>query len=269
MGRRKKGSDNAVNLFSFQDVLACLTGVLIMVSLLLCIDGLSNTISMAKGAKAAGQPIDVAAQVQQLSQEVATLRKAVDERAGGVDVSRQVVDVMDDRVKQVAEETDRARRRDEVAARELESRRKELQRLQDETVAAKDAAAESTRNALQAELRERVRFRAGQTYQKAPVFLEVGSGRLALGELDANRTPVLVARLEGADAEARVVGALGKRLPDTSYMVFVVHQDAIPRFEALRDAMFRRGYEVGWQLWADPKDRDFLDGAEPAKGAAP
>ena len=50
MARRKKSSENAVNLFSFQDVLACLTGVLIMVSLLLCIDGLSDNVSIIAGA---------------------------------------------------------------------------------------------------------------------------------------------------------------------------------------------------------------------------
>ena len=269
MGRRKKGSDNAVSLFSFQDVLACLTGVLIMVSLLLCIDGLSSNINMAKGAQAAGQPMDMTAQVERLTQEVAVLRKAVEDRKGGVDVSKQVVDVLDDRVKQVAEEAEKAKRRDDALAAELAARNKELAKLREEEAAAKDAATAATRSALQVELRERVRFRAGQTYQKAPVFVEVGTGRLVVGELDASRTPILVARLEGADAENRLVGALGKRMPDTSYIVFVVHQDAIPRFESLRDAMFRRGCEVGWQLWADPKGRDFLDGAEQAKGTAP
>ena len=145
MGRRKKSSENAVNLFSFQDVLACLTGVLIMVSLLLCIDGLSSNINMAKGAQAAGQPMDMTAQVERLTQEVAVLRKAVEDRKGGVDVSKQVVDVLDDRVKQVAEEAEKAKRRDDALAAELAARNKELAKLREEEAAAKDAATAATR----------------------------------------------------------------------------------------------------------------------------
>jgi hypothetical protein len=57
-------------------------------------------------------------------------------------------------------------------------------------------------------------------------------------------------------------------MPDTSYMVFVVHQDSIARFERLRDAMIRRGYEVGWQLW-DGTPASFLDGAAESQGQVP
>jgi len=48
----------------------------------------------------------------------------------------------------------------------------------------------------------------------------------------------------------------------------VVHQDSIPRFERLRDAMIRRGYDVGWQLW-DGTPASFLDGADESQGQVP
>jgi hypothetical protein len=79
---------------------------------------------------------------------------------------------------------------------------------------------------------------------------------------------VRVADLRDPNADARIVGALGNRMPDTSYMVFVVHQDSIARFERLRDAMIRRGYEVGWQLW-DGTPASFLDGAAESQGQVP
>jgi hypothetical protein len=93
------------------------------------------------------------------------------------------------------------------------------------------------------------------------------AGKIVVGELDAARVPVHVATLADPDADARLVGALGARMPDKSYMVFVVHEDAIPRFEALRDAMIRKGFEVGWQLW-DGGEGGFLDGAAAVAGAA-
>jgi hypothetical protein len=50
--------------------------------------------------------------------------------------------------------------------------------------------------------------------------------------------------------------------------VFVVHEDAIQRFETLRNALIRRGYEVGWQLW-DGAEGGFLDGASESTGPVP
>jgi hypothetical protein len=103
------------------------------------------------------------------------------------------------------------------------------------------------------------------------VFVEATPRGLVVGELDASLVPRLVARLDDPGAENRLVGALGSRMPDTSYLVFVVREDAIPRFEALRDAMIRKGFEVGWQLWDGGKG-GFLDGATasvPASPAAP
>ena len=66
---------------------------------------------------------------------------------------------------------------------------------------------------------------------------------------------------------ARIVGALGTRLPGNSYLVFVVHEDAIARFESLRNALIRRGYEVGWQLWDGSSS--FLEGASESSGQVP
>ena len=281
MGRRKKSSENAVNLFSFQDVLACLTGVLIMVSLLLVIDGLSNNINMAKGAQPEAAPADAAARVDQLTQDIAVLKKQLDERKGGVDITKKEVDILDDRARQMAEEADRTRRRADAVRAEVEQARAAADAAQAESALAKEQLAAARRSEKQAELRERVRFRAGAQYSKTPVFVEVGSRGLHVGELDAERTPVLVAALDGADADNRLQAAMGRRMPDTSYVVFVVHEDAIPRFMGLRDAVFRRGYEVGWQLWDNSSAGGFLDGAEkaggasapaaapPAKGAAP
>jgi len=272
MARRKKSSENAVNLFSFQDVLACLTGVLIMVSLLLVIDGLSNTMNMTKGAQPEAAPADAAARIDQLTQDVAVLKKQLDDRKGGIDITKKEVDILDDRARQMAEEADRTRRRADALRAEIEQARAAADAAQADAAQAKEQLAAARRSEKQAELRERVRFRAGAQYSKTPVFVEVGSRGLSVGELDAERTPVLLAALDGSDAENRLQGAMGRRTPDASYVVFVVHEDAIPRFLALRDAVFRRGYEVGWQLWDNSAAGGFLDGAEKvggAPGAAP
>jgi len=148
-----------------------------------------------------------------------------------------------------AELAERTREREEVTARITEL---------------KDRIARSRRQADDQEMRQRVRFLPGSEYSKAPVFVEATASGLAIAELDQSKTPRLVARLDGPDADARLVGALGRRLPNAWYMVFVVHEDAIPRFETLRNAMIRKGYEVGWQLWQG-EPGGLFEGARPVE----
>lgn len=265
MGRRRRREEAPLSLFSFQDIMACLTGILILVALLLAVDGLSDAMQAAPGRPAA--QATAADRLPALREQVALLQRALDDRAGGRDVGKAEVDILDDRVRQLAMEAELARtRRAELEAaaaklrQEQEEESRRVERLRGEIAAA-------ARQEQQEALRERVRFRPGQRYPKSPVFVEPMAGGVALGELDAARTPVRIADLKDPGADARIVGSLGARLPDTSYMVFVVHEDAIPRFESLRNSMIRRGYEVGWQLWEG--SGSFLEGAAESGGQVP
>ncbi|MFM8640014.1 MAG: hypothetical protein ACKOEL_05195 [Planctomycetota bacterium] len=267
MGRRRKREEAPLSLFSFQDIMACLTGILIMVALLLAIDGLSDTMNATPGKDGSPDPAEAAARSAELRERVAILQRTIDDRRGGKDVAKGEVDILDDRVKQLAQEAERARRE----AEEASARRQAMTKDADDAMRQLQELRErlsSARKASQAQaVRERVRFKPGMRFPKSPVFVEALRDRIVLGELDAERTPVLVATLADPDAEARLVGALGPRLPDTAYLVFVVHEDAIPRFEQLRSRMIRRGYDVGWQLWKG-EPASMLDGAAETAGGA-
>ncbi len=270
MGRRKKRAEAPLSLFSFQDIMACLTGILIMVSLLLAFDGLSDAMQAVPG-KAAPHADDAAqgARAVELNQRIAILRRTIDERKGGIDVSKQEADLLDDRVRQLAQQAERTKERVAELDAELARLRSEDAKVGSERRALEERLSRARQSRQAQAMRDRVRFRPGQQYSKAPIFLETTANALILGELDASRTPLFLAKLTGPDAQQRLIGALGAHTPDNSYIVFVVHQDAIARFEALRDGLFRRGYEVGWQLW-DGSSGGFLEGAAsvPASGGA-
>ena len=268
MGRRKRREDAPLSLFSFQDIMACLTGILILVALLLAIDGLSDEMQATPGKSGTPEEAKAAESVDDLRERLAILTREIERRKGGKDVTQGEVDILDDRLRQMAQEAERARRRAEEASAERarvlaeqEAAARRVDELKQQVAAARKAAQADA-------LRERVKFRPGMKYPKAPVFVEPMVGKIVVGELDAARVPVHVATIADPDADARLVGALGARMPDKSYMVFVVHEDAIPRFEALRDRMIRRGYEVGWQLW-DGASGGFLDGAADSTGQVP
>ena len=268
MGRRKKREEAPLSLFSFQDIMACLTGILILVALLIAMDGLTDEMEATPGKSGVPNPEIAAARVPVLREQIAILQRSIDDRKGGRDVTKAEVDLLDYSSNDKAMLVKRARKR-------LLDTDAEMKRVTAEQAAATQQIEElrerivaATRAAEAQVLRERVKFRPGIKFSKAPVFVEPMTSGVVLGELDATRTPVRIADLKDPNADARIVGELAKRLPDTSYIVFVVHEDAIQRFETLRNALIRRGYEVGWQLW-DGATGGFLDGASESTGPVP
>jgi hypothetical protein len=268
MGRRKKREDAPLSLFSFQDIMACLTGILILVALLIAIDGLSDDMQVTPSKGGTPNPEIAAARIPVLREQIAILQRSIDDRKGGRDVTKAEVDLLDDSLKDRAMLVERARKRLSDADTEVKRIAVEQAELTKKVEELRERIATAKRSAEQQVLRERVKFRPGMKYPKAPVFVEPRTDGVVLGELDASLVPVRIADLKDPNADARIVGALVKRLPDTSYIVFVVHEDAIPRFETLRNALIRRGYEVGWQLW-DGASGGFLDGTAESTGPVP
>ena len=268
MGRRKKREDAPLSLFSFQDIMACLTGILILVALLIAIDGLSDDMQVTPSKGGTPNPEIAAARIPVLREQIAILQRSMDDHKGGRDVTKAEVDLLDDSLKDRAMLVERARKRLSDADTEVKRIAVEQAELTKKVEELRERIATAKRSTEQQVLRERVKFRPGMKYPKAPVFVEPRTDGVVLGELDASLVPVRIADLKDPNADARIVGALAKRLPDTSYIVFVVHEDAIPRFETLRNALIRRGYEVGWQLW-DGASGGFLDGTAESTGPVP
>jgi TolA-binding protein len=264
MGRRRKRDEAPLSLFSFQDIMACLTGILIMVSLLLAIDGLSDVMQVTPGKGEPQAPEDRTARIEELRQRIATLKRTVDERRGGIDVTKQEVDLLEERQRQMALDAERTRKRIAKADDDLARITKERTEADSRIATLKEELSRARAAADDQAMRERVRFRPGAKYSKTPVFIEVATKWLAVGELDSSMTPRLVAKIDDPDAERRLVGTIGDRVPDTSFAVLLVHEDAIPRFEQLRKTLYKRGYEVGWQLWDAKGEGGFLDAARAA-----
>ena len=115
MGRRKKREEAPLSLFSFQDIMACLTGILILVALLIAMDGLTDEMEATPGKSGAPNPEVAAARVPVLREQIAILQRSIDDRKGGRDVTKAEVDLLDYSSNDKAMLVKRARRR--LAAR--------------------------------------------------------------------------------------------------------------------------------------------------------
>lgn len=277
MGRRKKSEGAPLSLFSFQDIMACLTGILILIALLLAIDGLSDDMQATPGkaatpeeaAAAAKAAEDAAAQVPELQRRLEELRKDLEKRRAGRPVTEEEARIVETRAEQLEAERKQVERRLEEARKELEAARRELASVDQRVKESMERIAESERDAKSRELRQRIRFRPGDEFAKAPIFVEPMAGGVVIGELDGTRTPAIVADLRDPGADERARRVIRRFDPASNYLVFVVHEDAIARFAALRRQL--AGWTVGWQLWEGTGS--MLEGAPPGpraeKGVAP
>jgi preprotein translocase subunit SecD len=269
MARRRKREDAPLSLFSFQDIMACLTGILILIALLLALDGLSDEIRDARprqDARSAEEVAAEAARAAELRRLQEELRKAIEARTSSRPVSETEAAVAERRAQQLEDEAAELREADASLRAQIERMRKDRAEAERLTKEAQDRLAAAERDAKAKEVRQRFRFRPGEVYAKAPVFVEPMHDRVVVGELDAKGTPVVLAEHRDPGADDRVREMLRTVDPGSRYLLFVVHDDAIARFAGLR----RRsgGFDIGWQLW-DGKSSLFEGAGPAAPGAAP
>ncbi len=266
MARKRKNTDTPITLFSFQDIMCCLVGVLVLIALTLAIEGLAAETLIERArvdpAAAAAATMEAQEQSTELEHQIQELQRELQARQSGSEVTQQEVEVLEARVRQEASDHERLRQR--LAALE--------ERVAQANAAARaraDEVARAQQQIIEAELalrRQRIRLRPGALALRTPFFVEVSAADLRVGDLDPSQAPVMAQTLPGFATDAQVVDAIGVRQPGSHYAVLVVHADGIARFGQLRDVLFGRGYEVGWQLW-DGSAGWFLEKAPTAASA--
>lgn len=275
-----QSKDAPLSFFSFQDIIASVTAMMVMVTLVIALDPLGDEISVRR--KPGSDSLSQAARVEQAQSRadaakasLAQARQALLERQAQPEVTADQVARMD---RLVGSERDGIAALERVAA----AGDAELRASEDRLLVATSALADAER-ALQRQkdlsadrlMQARVRAFEGPAEALRPLLLEIGPQSLVAGELDAARTPREIARCDGGDAVA--IPCLDLILRDHPasgwYVLLVARPDAVVRFAALRDALYGRGYEIGWQVW-DSATGGFLDrpdpvGDEPAAPDAP
>lgn len=285
MARRSRTRDSPpISLFAFQDIMAAVTGVLIMVTLILAIEPLAEEL-LAESSRPAGarvpapmaEPDEVPPEdeppmaLETAQRLVADLETEIERRrrAPVVDARRLEDTEFEVAALRAIERDVRSRSAHLAAALEAATREAALA---SERAAAATRARDGTAARLGREsLRARVRFLPGERYDKAPLFVEVRPDGCVVGGFDEAGVPTVLADGRAGAQTPSTPDALerllGGRSPDAFQLVFIVRQDALAPFVRLRDEFHERGWDVGWQLW-DAGEGGFFD-APTTLGSAP
>ena len=257
----KKGSESPMTFFSFQDIMACVTGIMILVTLMMALDPLADEVNTSRSsAEAESAATDHAGAKKRLAdaqQAITAATAALEEARARPQVTAEQLARMD---KLLGEERSglEAIQRVRLQADGDAQRREDRVIIIDREVAlAQDKVRAIKADLADKALRSRVMYQTGVRETLVPLLLETTPEGLAVGELDAAGTPKRHALL-GPDVADPLTIALKDHPKTDWYALLVVRAESVPAMNELRDALRSRGYEVGWQLW-DASQGGFFD----------
>ena len=224
MGRRKRREEAPLSLFSFQDIMACLTGVLILVALLLALDGLADEVQVTPSKGGAASETD-----STFRERIAILEREIALRKGGNDPADGEIDVLEERVRQLALDQDRTKAELNRATDSLRERKTTLEALSNRATVLRKQREDARSAARAAAMRARVDVRPSAKSGKAPVIVELSRARIDVGALDQENVPVRRQALPSKGGSPDLAGLerlLVDRPASTHYLMFVVHEDA-------------------------------------------
>lgn len=252
----KQSKDAPLSFFSFQDIIASVTALLVLITLVIALDPLGDEVSLRKRSAPApmsqeGRAEQARVRLESATSAIAQARQALQERQAQPNVTADLVARMD---RLIGPDRDGVAALEQVAAKgdaELRAIEDRLLVVQTET---KDTEREIVKS-LDAErdriMRSRVRVFKGPPETLKPLLLELRPDAVVVGTLNDSNVPVELARCDGSgkdltDCIARLIEAHPKQ---EWYGLLVVWADGLERFRDLRAAFIGRGYQVGWQIW--------------------
>jgi hypothetical protein len=273
----KQSKDAPLSFFSFQDIIASVTALMVLITLVIALDPLGDEVALRKGSAPSpmsqqGRADQARVRLEQAQAAIAQARQALQERQSQPNVTADLIARME---RLVAPERDGVAALEQVAAQgdaELRAVEDRLLVVQTET---KDTERELIRR-REAEadrvMRSRVRVFQGPPETLKPLLVELRPDSVVIGTLDDSLVPVELKRCEGTGKQAiDCVADLLATYPKSEwYGLFVVWADGLDDFRDMRAAFIGRGYQVGWQIW-DGTNGGFFERPQddgPAEGDA-
>lgn len=286
MSRRGRTGAAAISLFSFQDIITSVTAIMILLVLILTLELVTRS-----------QQQGVAAEDRRVAQQLREAVQVLEQRAE--ELRREAVSLKDSATRAAgfsAEETERRREKARAEATRAERENQALEprvrtalseRRTAETTLVKSAAAtgdvtphrvaalEAAIAAMEeANRRERERQAAAgkrssatpgsrMVYNpdpdnaKRPVLLDVSSDRL-----DALEGPGQPPRSLGPEPGGEFRRWLDGFAKDTRYVVVILRPSGVGRYDLIREAIVKRGIEVGLELVGEAMGVEIADPKE-------
>jgi hypothetical protein len=256
MARRRKraAEESPVSFFSFQDIICCVTGILVLVTMILAME-LVNRNSLDKPqsgplgelrqemVRLRGE-IEVARKEQErLNKLLSTAKASILKASANAAVLPQNIPALEEGAKLA-----------EMQAAKVKTTLAEKESLRDQLQIELLGLASSTQTDAQRieEVKKQIAIEksrpdvpapGGAPSSLRPLYVEFSPSDVKIGQLSATGQPVLAQKLASYQA---FLSWAGKRKTTEEFFVLMVKPDTITDFAKLRFELRKLGFQVGW-----------------------
>lgn len=257
MSRRRRGG-NPFTLFSFQDIITSVMGIILLAALLLAVELVTRMPGQAASAASAAVQTQISGQITLVREDITALQQELKSLQGDVLAAARAIMVDSEFHEQVAQDQlqrlggelakltkhleDRNRELSRQEARGFERRRdrQKLEGLEAKTKKVEEEIADLKKS-------NRLFFNPIPGFAKKPWLIDISAEFVAVGPLSEDRKIATAPQHTFPDEQAFLAFA-GGLSSETDYFMILIRPSGIERFhlilEELRDREFDLGFDV-------------------------
>ena len=259
MSGRRKSDEAPMSFFSFQDIIACTTGIMVLLTLVLTMELMSKTLDAADQddpPSALAQALKQAkAKRDELNQRIKKGQKVLTNLAGGAIITKDQIDELIRIIALITKQTDAISKRIPPTKEQLagtfaaaNSTEKDIEGLKPE-VADLIAFIEKLKKQPMVTVFDR------SNDGKRPFWVECSPEHIVVSEIPQEGSAAGLARLlKRCDSPDRVAELLkwvkdSKRDPKKDKFILLVRPKAVHQWDILKPGLESLGFKVGTDVW--------------------
>ncbi|MDA1261888.1 MAG: hypothetical protein O3B75_03215 [Planctomycetota bacterium] len=278
----RRAATSPMSFFSFQDIMACVTGIMILVTLILAIDPLSN---QPLASTTPGQSEIIRKQLASAQERMKAAQESLEEKSAMLEAVRtteRVTGGQIQRIQQMQQEEERrlenTKKNKDAAAATLEKCESEIDLLTKDVKRAAEKERAIREQISNEQLKGRIIRQEGQFEPLQPILIEVTQEGVGIGNLDSEGVPkqTVFIHNEIMNRASLLWAAQWLKLLETYpppseanpmigwYALFIIRDDSVREAMHLYSNLFPDKWEAGWQIWDSTKG-GFFDPLEEPK----
>ena len=256
MARRKASSP--FSLFSFQDIITCVSGIIILITLVLALELIQRKLSppvqqtrlVASQIRAA--IADAETEINRLNAQLAAQTSRAQELAGfSEDTIRNDLENTRQQVKSLTADVESLKEQQMAAAKELE--KIQAERFAKKADEKKLADLESATNDLSQELnqvkQENKAYYNPRTADGRKVWLaQIGKGQVIVTPAGQDAPGVVLSLSDSLFSDSEFSDWLDERSPQSDFIFLLVQPDGADAFQEGQTLLERKGFSIGFDL---------------------
>lgn len=266
--RRRKNQGTPMSFFSFQDIISCTTGIMVLITLMLTMHLMTKTMN-ADQAPPPSDPsaleeavADAKKRLAQLQHEVEEGEATLDKLAGGEMITPTQVQALEEAVRNLDKDNKSINGKIALTENERDALTKAIKDIEDIVKKLKGDIEAWTTEIAKNKKRTRVTLLGGEAMTKRVLFVESSADKCTVAVIPKDGPDKGIARevkrFEGPNPYEAFIAWAATLSPDKDCFVLLVRPKAVDKWAIMFRGLKGRRFDVGWDVW--PPDKNLLGG---------